>query len=160
MKKAIYPGTFDPITKGHLDIIKRASSIFDELVVVVANNANKKASIPAVKRKELIEKCLVGVDNVRVDISNGLTINYAAECKAQAIVRGIRAITDYEYELALATGNMALNSTIETVLMVSKPELSFVSSSIVKEVARYNGDISNFIPKEILEDVRGLLKDE
>lgn len=160
MKKAIYPGTFDPITKGHLDIIKRASSIFDELVVVVANNANKKATIPAVKRKELIEKCLVGVDNVRVDISNGLTINYAAECKAQAIVRGIRAITDYEYELALATGNMALNSTIETVLMVSKPELSFVSSSIVKEVARYNGDISNFIPKEILEDVRGLLKDE
>lgn len=160
MKKAIYPGTFDPITKGHLDIIKRASSIFDELVVVVANNANKKATIPAVKRKELIEKCLVGVDNVRVDISNGLTISYAAECKAQAIVRGIRAITDYEYELALATGNMALNSTIETVLMVSKPELSFVSSSIVKEVARYNGDISNFIPKEILEDVRGLLKDE
>lgn len=160
MKKAIYPGTFDPITKGHLDIIKRASSIFDELIVVVANNANKKATIPAAKRKELIEKCLIGVNNVTVDIGNGLTINYAAQCKAQAIVRGIRAITDYEYELALATGNMALNGSIETVLMVSKPELSFVSSSIVKEVARYNGDISNFIPKEILEDVRGLLKDE
>ncbi len=153
MIKAIYPGTFDPITVGHLDIIVRAAKAYDYLVIAVMENRSKTCTFTKEERKEMIEKCVQGLDNVEVVIGEGLTANLAEKNGCRIIVRGIRAVSDYESELALATANLNLNSSIETVLMVSKPELSFLSSSIAKEIAHFNGDISDYIPGPILKEV-------
>lgn len=153
MIKAIYPGTFDPITVGHLDVIKRASKIYDKLVVAVMENSKKNCTFSEEERKVMIEKCVKDLPNVTVAIGDGLTVDYAKKCGCKVIVRGIRAVSDYESELALATANMTLNKDIETVFMVAKPELSFLSSSIAKEIASFNGDISSYIPKPIIKDV-------
>lgn len=154
MTKAMYPGTFDPITIGHIDIIKRASKMFDELIIAIMQNPRKTCSFTALERKAMIEKCVKEISNVKVVIGEGLTINLAAEMGCNALVRGIRAIADYEYELAQATSNMILNKDIETVILVAKPEYSFLSSSIAKEIAMFEGDISSFIPSQIHDDVR------
>ncbi|MBR2534339.1 MAG: pantetheine-phosphate adenylyltransferase [Erysipelotrichaceae bacterium] len=151
--KAIYPGTFDPITVGHLDVIKRAAGIYDHLVIAVMENRNKKCTFSKEERKELIEKCVADLDNVTVVIGEGLTVNLARELDCRIIVRGIRAVSDYESELALATANMQLNGNIETVFMVAKPELSFLSSSIAKEIASFKGDITSYIPEAIIKEV-------
>ncbi|MBQ6125916.1 MAG: pantetheine-phosphate adenylyltransferase [Erysipelotrichaceae bacterium] len=151
--KAIYPGTFDPITVGHLDVIKRAAGIYDHLVIAVMENRNKKCTFSKEERKELIEKCVADLDNVTVVIGEGLTVNLARELDCRIIVRGIRAVSDYESELALATANMQLNENIETVFMVAKPELSFLSSSIAKEIASFKGDITSYIPEAIIKEV-------
>ncbi len=153
MIKAIYPGTFDPITVGHLDVIKRAAGIYDHLVIAVMENRNKKCTFSKEERKELIEKCIADLDNVTVVIGEGLTVNLARELDCRIIVRGIRAVSDYESELALATANMQLNGNIETVFMVAKPELSFLSSSIAKEIASFKGDITSYIPEAIIKEV-------
>lgn len=153
MIKAIYPGTFDPITVGHLDVIKRAAGIYDHLVIAVMENRNKKCTFSKEERKELIEKCVADLDNVTVVIGEGLTVNLARELDCRIIVRGIRAVSDYESELALATANMQLNGNIETVFMVAKPELSFLSSSIAKENASFKGDITSYIPEAIIKEV-------
>ena len=153
MIKAIYPGTFDPITEGHLDVIRRAAQIYDILIVAVMENRNKKCTFSKEERKEMIEKCIAGIENVRVVIGEGLTVNLAQENDCRIIVRGIRAVSDYESELALATANMMLDSDIETVFMVAKPELSFLSSSVAKEIASFNGDITGYIPAEIIDEV-------
>ncbi len=153
MIKAIYPGTFDPITVGHLDVIKRAAGIYDHLVIAVMENRNKKCTFSKEERKELIEKCVADLDNVTVVIGEGLTVNLARELDCRIIVRGIRAVSDYESELALATANMQLNGNIETVFMVAKPELSFLSSSIAKEIASFKGDITSYIPEVIIKEV-------
>ncbi len=153
MIKAIYPGTFDPITVGHLDVIKRAAGIYDHLVIAVMENRNKKCTFSKEERKELIEKCVADLDNVTVVIGEGLTVNLARELDCRIIVRGIRAVSDYESELALATANMQLNGNIETVFMVAKPELSFLSSSIAKEIASFKGDITSYIPEAIIKEV-------
>ncbi len=153
MIKAIYPGTFDPITVGHLDIIQRAAKAYDHLVIAVMENRSKTCTFTKEERKQMIEKCVKDLDNVEVVIGEGLTVNLAEKNGCRIIVRGIRAVSDYESELALATANLNLNSNIETVLMVSKPELSFLSSSIAKEIASFNGDISDYIPHPILEEV-------
>ena len=153
MIKAIYPGTFDPITVGHLDVIKRASKIYDQLIVAVMENNKKNCTFTDVERKTMIEKCTKDLKNVKVVIGNGLTVDFAKKNKCSVIIRGIRAVSDYESELALATANMSLDSNIETVFMVAKPELSFLSSSIAKEIASFNGDISSYIPKVIIKDV-------
>lgn len=153
MVKAIYPGTFDPITVGHLDIIKRASKIYDHLIVAVMENRNKSCTFNNVERKQLIEKCIKDLNNVEVVIGNGLTVDLAKQLECKVIIRGIRAVSDYESELALATANMKLNDNIETTFFVAKPELSFLSSSIAKEIASFNGDISDYIPDEIIEEV-------
>lgn len=157
MIKAIYPGTFDPITEGHLDIIKRASKVYDKLIVAVMNNRNKSCTFTNTERKELIEKCIAGLDNVEVVVDDGLTVELARKNGCKVIVRGIRAVTDYESELALATANMTLNSEIETMFLVSRPELSFLSSSVAKEIASFNGDISHYIPAPILDEVAAKL---
>lgn len=154
MKKAIYPGSFDPITIGHLDIIKRASKNFDVLYVAVLNNANKKCLYEVNERVELIKKCIKGMKNVKVVSSDGLTVELARKLKCNVIVRGIRALTDYESELAIASANMKLDPSIETFFLVSKPELSFLSSSIAKELASYGGDISYIIPKQISKEFK------
>ena len=153
MIKAIYPGTFDPITVGHLDVIKRASKIYDKLIVAVMENNKKNCTFTEIERKAMIEKCVKDFSNVKVVIGDGLTVDFAKKNNCNVIIRGIRAVSDYESELALATANMSLDEKIETVFMVAKPELSFLSSSIAKEIASFNGDISSYIPKPIIKDV-------
>lgn len=158
MVRAIYPGTFDPITEGHLDIIKRAAKTFDELYVAIMLNPDKKFTFTVEERLEMIKKCCKNIKNVKVVIGDGLTVDYAKKNKCKVIVRGIRAVSDYESELALATTNMTLDDKIETIFFVSRPELSFLSSSIAKEVASFGGDINSFVPKEIQTDVKKRLK--
>ncbi len=156
--KGLYPGSFDPITIGHLDMIERASKICDELIIVIMKNPNKKYEFTEKERKELIEKCIAHLENVTVEIGEGLTIDYAKNRGCHSIIRGIRAIADYEYELSMATSNMKLNSEIETILLVAKPEYSFLSSSIAKEVAHYGGDLSSFVPEAIVKDIQKRLE--
>jgi len=153
MIKAIYPGTFDPITVGHLDVIKRASKIYDKLVVAVMENKKKNCTFSEQERKAMIEKCVKNIPNIKVMIGDGLTVDLAKKEKCKVIIRGIRAVSDYESELALATANMSLDDNIETVFMVAKPELSFLSSSIAKEIASFNGKIDDYIPAPIIKDV-------
>ena len=148
--KVCYPGTFDPITVGHLDIIERASNKFDEVIVLIMQNPRKKCMFTAEERKYMIEQC-IKADNVKVKIGTGLTVEYAKKLGASAIVRGIRAVTDYEYELAQATANMKLESTIETLFLIAKPEYSFLSSSVVKEIAMNGGSTEGLLPEEITE---------
>lgn len=153
MTKAIYPGTFDPITEGHLDIIKRAAKIFDEVYVAIMINSKKACTFTLEERIKLIKKCTKNLKNVKVVSDNILTVDLAKKLNCNVIVRGIRAVSDYEYELAQATTNMTLNNKIETCLLVAKPELSFISSSIVKEIATFGGDISKYIPAAINDEV-------
>ncbi len=152
MNRALYPGIFDPITIGHLDIIKRSSRIYDEVIVAIMHNHKKSCTFSPEERKGLIEKCL-DFDNVKVVIGEGLTVDLARKLGCKVLVRGIRAIADYEYELALATTNMKLAEDIETVFLVARPEFSFLSSSITKEVALYDGDLTGMIPEVIKGDV-------
>ncbi len=157
MIKAIYPGTFDPITVGHLDVILRGAKIYDKLIVAVMENRSKTCTFTREERKQMIEKCISGLENVEVVVGEGLTVNLAESYGCRIIVRGIRAVSDYESELALATANMSLDSNIETVFMVAKPELSFLSSSVAKEIAAFNGDISDYIPAQIIKEVSAKL---
>ena len=153
---ACYPGTFDPITKGHLDIIERSAKVVDELIVLIMHNPRKTCLFSENERKEMIEKCLIEAgltDNVRVVIGTGLTVDFAGKLGCRAIVRGIRAVTDYEYELQQATANMMLDDNIETIFFIAKPEYSFLSSSVVKEIAANGGDISRLVPDCICDTV-------
>lgn len=154
MIKAIYPGSFDPITVGHLDIIKRASSIFDVLYVAIMINPDKTSTFTLQERKDFIEKCIKDLPNVKVVVGETLTVDLAKQLGCKVMVRGIRAVTDYEAELALATSNMILNENIETFFLVAKPELSFLSSSTAKVIAKFGGDITGFIPEVIEEEIK------
>ncbi len=153
MIKAIYPGTFDPITVGHLDVIERAAKVYDKVVIAVMENRSKTCTFTKEERVKMIEKCVRKIPNVEVVAGDGLTVDLAERFGCRVIVRGIRAVSDYESELALATANMTLNSEIETVFFVSKPELSFLSSSVAKEIAYFNGKIDTYIPEQIIEEV-------
>ncbi len=153
MIKAIYPGTFDPITVGHLDVIERAARTYDRLIIAVMENRSKTCTFSKEERKAMIEKCCSKIPNIKVVIGSGLTVDLAAKHKCKVIVRGIRAVSDYESELALATANLNLNDSIETILMVAKPELSFLSSSIAKEIASFGGSIKDYIPAPIIAEV-------
>ncbi len=155
--KACYPGTFDPVTKGHLDIIERAAGLYDEVIVLIMRNPRKKCTFTEDERKALIEACLAGqpyADKVRVDIGSGLTVEYVKKIGAKTIIRGIRAVSDYEYELQQATANQILAPEIETLFMIAKPMYSFLSSSVVKEIALNGGEIAPYIPTEIIEQVK------
>ena len=145
--KAIYPGSFDPITYGHVDIIERASEVFDELVIVIMQNDDKNALFSEEERAELCRKSTAHLKNVSVMIGNGLTVDFAKKIGATILVRGIRAVTDYEYEMQLATANMALNSDIHTVFLVAQPQFSFLSSSTAKTIAKNKGDLRFFVPE-------------
>ncbi len=154
--KACYPGSFDPITLGHLDIIERASRMFDEVVVMIMHNPRKTCAFSVEDRKRMIEESiesLDGVNNVSVVIGSGLTVDYAKKVGANAIIRGIRAVSDYEYELQQATANLMLNHEIETLFLIAKPKYSFLSSSVVKEIALNKGDIKAFLPSVIVKEV-------
>lgn len=158
--KACYPGTFDPITVGHLDIIERASNMFEEVVVLIMRNPNKQCLFSEQERRDMIEasvRSLPNADRIRVMIGSGLTVDYVSSIGAGIIIRGIRAVTDYEYELLQATANMHLNSSIETLLLIARPEYSFLSSSVVKEIGMNSGDITGMVPPVIQEQVSNQL---
>ena len=149
MTKAMIPGSFDPITKGHVDIIERSSHLFDEVVVVIMENSSKKALFTKEERVEMIKNEVAHLKNVSVYVGSGLTINTAKSLGVSAMVRGIRATSDYEYEVSIATANMMLDKNIETMFLLSKPEYSFVSSSIVKEIAYYHGELNSFVSERV-----------
>lgn len=154
MKVAIYPGSFDPITKGHLDIIKRAAKVFDKVIVVIMKNANKHCLFSEEERLDMLRHACTDLDNVEYDLGEGLSVRYAKEKGATVIIRGIRAVQDYEYELQNATANMWLDEQIETCFFMAKPEYSFLSSSSVKEIASYGESVERFVDKYIATQLK------
>ncbi len=150
-KTAIYPGSFDPITKGHLDVLQRASNMFDKVIIAVLKNSSKKYFLPTEDRVMLIKKCISELGNVEVDSFEGLTIEYARSKGAQVLIRGLRAVSDFEYELKLCQTNNSIAPEIDTVFLTTKPKYNFISSSIVKELSDHNTDVSKFVPKSVVE---------
>ena len=154
MVVAVYPGSFDPATYGHLDVIKRASDAFDRIVVGVLHNSAKSPLFSVEERVKILEKATQGIHNIIVKPFEGLSVNFARENGAQVIVRGLRAVTDFEYELQMAQTNRVLAPDIDTVFMPTSLEYAYLSSTIMKEVARFGGDLSRFAPPEITSEVR------
>lgn len=153
-KTVVCPGSFDPLTIGHLDIITRSSKLFDEVIVVVMRNFNKDVgSFTTEERVDFIKRCTKNLENVSVDTYAGLLADYVREKGASAVVKGLRAISDYDDEFRQALTNQRLNSEMETIFMVSNAEHMFLSSSVVKEVCRLGGDITQFVPPEICDDI-------
>ncbi|MBL3642062.1 pantetheine-phosphate adenylyltransferase [Bacillus sp. RHFB] len=148
-KIAICPGSFDPITFGHLDIIQRGANVFDEVYVVIVNNSAKNSLFTVEERLELITEATAHMPNVKVDFYQGLTVDYAKSVSANAIIRGLRATSDFEYEMQGTSMNRFLNNKIESFFIMTKNQYSFLSSSIVKEVAKYGGDISELVPSVV-----------
>jgi pantetheine-phosphate adenylyltransferase len=144
---AIYPGSFDPPTNGHLDLVERGSKIFDELVVAILRNPEKSPLFSVGERRKMLDELTADFKNVRVDVFDGLTVEYAARMKAGAVLRGIRALSDYEYELQMALMNRKLRPELETVFMMPAEKYSYLSSRLVREVARLGGDISKLVPE-------------
>jgi len=142
----IYPGSFDPPTNGHLDLIERASKLFDEIVVAVLRHDSKEPLFSVEERLEMMREAVGGLDNVTTDSFDGLLVDYARERSARLILRGIRAVSDYEYELQMALMNRKLDPTLETVFMLPAGRYSFLSSRLVREVSRFGGDISDLVP--------------
>ena len=156
---AVCPGSFDPITIGHLDIISRCSTMFSKVIVVVLQNATKKSSSFTVgERIEMIKKSTASLDNVEVDSFDGLLADYAAMKNATAIVKGLRAVTDFEYEFQMALTNKKLNPEVETIFLTTSAENMYLSSSMVKQIASMGGDISDFVPAAIHNDILSRLK--
>lgn len=155
MKTAIYPGSFDPITLGHLNIIKRAAVCFDRLIVCVMVNSEKANTglFAPEERVELIRRVVGKLPNVEVDCSNILLAEYARQKKACAVVKGLRAVSDYEQEVQMALINRKLNPRLDTMFLASGAKYTYLSSSVVKEMARYGADLSDFVPREIIDDI-------
>ena len=149
MKIAIYPGSFDPITYGHLDILKNAAEIFDKVIIAVAHNGAKAGFLTVDERVELIKQSVKDLDNVEVDSFEGLTVEYAKKRSAKVLIRGLRAVSDFEFEMQLSQTNSALCDEIKTVFLTTKPKYNFISSSTIKEIYQNNGDISKFVPKAV-----------
>jgi pantetheine-phosphate adenylyltransferase len=146
---AVCPGSFDPITYGHLDIIRRGAKVFDQLYVVVLNNSSKQPLFSGDERIELIKEVTKDLPNVKVDEFSGLLVEYAQSVNANAIIRGLRAVSDFEYEMQITSMNRVLNESIETFFIMTNNQYSFLSSSIVKEVAKYDGNISSLVPPTV-----------
>ncbi|BBE31824.1 phosphopantetheine adenylyltransferase [Tepiditoga spiralis] len=146
---AVYPGSFDPITKGHINIVERAAKHFDKVIILVLMNVNKNYTFSLEERIELTKKCVSHIDNVEVQSYSGLLVNYAKENNIKSVIRGLRAVTDFEYELQMANANRSLYKSLEIFFLMTDTEYSFVSSSMIKEVARFKGDISMWVSKEV-----------
>ncbi|MFZ3065034.1 MAG: pantetheine-phosphate adenylyltransferase [Nitrospirota bacterium] len=153
MKKniAVYPGTFDPITNGHIDLVERSLGIFDEVIIALAPNPKKIPLFTIEERIEMIKTATKGLENVKTDVFNGLLVNYAKKKKAKAIIRGLRAVSDFEYEFQMALMNRRLDSRIETVFLMPSEEYSYLTSTIIKEIAAFKGSVNGLVPK-IVED--------
>ena len=151
MKLAVCPGSFDPVTNGHLDIIRRAAKLADRVLVVVMTNAIKNPLFSMEERMEMLRRVTADLPNVEVDAFDGLLADYTRQVGADAIVKGLRATSDFEYEFQMALTNRQLGATAETVFLTTSAEMMFLSSSLVKQVAAYNGDISEFVPAEVLD---------
>ena len=150
---ALCPGSFDPVTYGHLDIITRAAGMFKKLIVVVASNSSKNCCFTPEERVELIKKCITNLDNVEVVHYDGLLADYAAQVGATAIIKGLRAMSDFEYEFQMALTNKELNPNVETLFLTTAAQNMYLSSSMVKQIASMGGDISHFVPGEIKQDI-------
>ena len=160
MKIAICPGSFDPVTLGHLDIISRSAKLFDKVYVAVLKNSAKQALFSVEKRIEMLERCLTDLPNVEVITFSGLLVDCAREYAAVAIVKGLRAVTDFEYEFQMALINKKLNCEVETLFLNTNAKYLYLSSSIVKEVAKNGGDITDFVHPAVAEDIKkGILKE-
>jgi pantetheine-phosphate adenylyltransferase len=155
---AVCPGSFDPITFGHLDIIRRGAKVFDKVYVVVLNNSSKKPVFTVEERLSLIQEVTKDIPNVKVDEFSGLLIDYAKSVNANAILRGLRAVSDFEYEMQITSMNRVLNDEIETFFIMTNNQYSFLSSSIVKEVAKYNGNISTLVPPIVEKELQKKFK--
>ena len=153
MKKAIYPGSFDPVTNGHVDMIERASKIVDELVVGVLNNSAKNSLFSLDERVSMLKEITKDMPNVTVASFDGLLVDFMEKIDATIIVRGLRAVTDFEYELQIAQSNHRVNPKIDTVFLTTNVKYSYLSSTIVKEYASYGGDISDFVPPQFIERI-------
>lgn len=153
MKRAIYPGSFDPVTNGHVDIILRSSKIVDKLIVGVLNNSAKKSLFSVEERVSMLKELTKDLPNVEVTSFDGLLVDYMREIDASIIVRGLRAVTDFEYELQIAQTNHIENTDIETIFLTTNLQYSYLSSTIVKEFASYGGDISKFVPEQFLDRI-------
>ena len=153
MKKAIYPGSFDPVTLGHLDIIRRSASLVDHLIVGVLNNSTKTPLFSLEERVNMLKEVTKDLPNVEVTSFAGLLIDFADACNAKIIVRGLRAVTDFEYELQMAQTNHKMEPEVETVFLTTSLEYSYLSSTTVKEVAAFGGDISQFVPPIVMENI-------
>ena len=153
MKRAIYPGSFDPVTNGHVDIILRSSKIVDKLIVGVLNNSAKKSLFSVEERVSMLKEITKDLPNVEVTSFDGLLVDYMREIDANIIVRGLRAVTDFEYELQIAQTNHIENTDIETIFLTTNLQYSYLSSTIVKEFASYGGDISKFVPEQFVDRI-------
>jgi pantetheine-phosphate adenylyltransferase len=151
MRRAVYPGSFDPVTKGHLDVIERARTLFDEVVVAVAHNEQKQPLFSVDERMKMLREALPSPDHVRVEKMAGLLVEFAASQEAVAIVRGLRAVSDFEFEFQMALMNRKLAGSVETIFLMPKEDYTYLSSSIVKEIARLGGDVSAFVPQPVAE---------
>lgn len=153
MRIGIYPGSFDPITLGHFDVIQRAAKMVDTLVIGVLNNRSKNSLFSAEERVEMIREVTKDISNVEVEAFNGLLVDYAKKKNADFIVRGLRAITDFEYELQMAQTNRKMNEEVDTIFLTTSVEYSYLSSSVVREIGAFGGDLSKFIPEQIVDKV-------
>lgn len=158
MRIAVYPGSFDPVTNGHLDIIERAAVLFDRLIVAVSLNPGKKPLFTVEERLDMLKEVTQPFYNVIIDTFNGLTVNYAKQKEAQAIIRGLRAISDFENEFMMALTNKKLQTSVETIFLMTRAEFSFISSSAVKEVAYFGGCVENMVPPVIQERLQSKFK--
>ncbi len=156
MKKniAVYPGTFDPITNGHIDLVKRSLGIFDEVIIALAHNPRKAPLFTIDERIEMIKTATKGLRHVKTDIFNGLLVDYAKKKNARAIIRGLRAVSDFEYEFQMALMNRRLDNKIETVYLMPSEEYSYLTSSIIKEIAAFKGSVNGLVPKAVANKLK------
>ncbi len=154
IKRAVYPGTFDPPTNGHIDVAKRAAAIFDEVIIAVSDNPSKAPMFTIEERKEMLKELVVEIKNIKIKSFSGLSVNYIVQENAIAIVRGLRAVSDFEYELQMASMNSLLNKSIETVFFMSSDENLFVSSSVIKEIVMLGGDISQKVSPIVMKRLK------
>ena len=155
MRRAIYPGSFDPVTNGHLDVIERARKLFDEVIVAVAHNEEKQSLFTLAERLEFLQQTVGRIDRVGIAHFDGLLVDFAAQREAVAVVRGLRAVSDFEFEFQMALMNRKLQSAVETIFLMPKEEYTYLSSRIIKEIARLGGDVSSFVPGVVAKALQG-----